>query len=81
VSTRLGSAIRQHRTATGVFAMDFAGALGVSESTLARWEGGSEPSLAQINDIESLLKLRRGELLIEAGFVDPPDKESSQAQA
>ena len=48
MSRRLGSAIHRHRTDIGLFAMDFARALDVSESTLSRWEGGSEPSLEQI---------------------------------
>jgi transcriptional regulator with XRE-family HTH domain len=60
--------------------MDFARALGVSESTLSRWEGGSEPSLEQINDIESLLKLRKGALLIEAGYVDPPGTDGPRSK-
>ncbi len=67
----IGDALRRARTANGVAQDALAPQVGVTQGAVSGWEQGrSEPSLDQIGALEKALGLRRGQLLIEAGYVD-----------
>ena len=68
----MGQAIRLLRERADMTQMELAEATGVAQTQLSRWElDRVVPSLAQVAAIERGLGLRRGRLLVTAGYVDP----------
>ena len=76
----IGEAIRRLRAEANVSQTALAAALDTSQTQISRWElGRATPNLEQISDIEKALELRRGEVLIAAGYVDPKIGDVEQA--
>lgn len=67
---RIGNAIRDARGARSQ--EQLAADLGHRQGTISRWERGAEtPDVESLTRIEAALGLRRGELLLAAGLVEP----------
>ena len=70
-STTLGQAIKMTRTRLGFTQVEIAEALDIPQSHLSRWElDKAVPSLEQVGALEVALGVRRGALLVQAGYVD-----------
>lgn len=77
---RLGPTIRQARQDARLTQVQLAGALGVEQTRLSRWElSKSTPGLLDVVRIEDALELRRGDLLIRAGLVELPVLDAERA--
>lgn len=69
--TAIGVALDRALELTGLSQRTLAERIGVKQPTISKWtRGESEPSLDTIADIEEALGLRRGYLLVDAGYVD-----------
>lgn len=71
-SAQLGDAIRQAAARANVTQKQIAEAVGKDQTTISAWmKGENWPQLSAIPAIEELCGLRPGQILREAGFVEP----------
>lgn len=67
----IGAAAAAYLDAFGLTKTELAKTVGVAGSTLARWFNGTHPiPLDCVPAIEQYLRVPRGRLLIDAGYVD-----------
>lgn len=65
VDLRIGSRVRERRTALGIRQIPFAKQLGVSQANLSRMESGAGWSAAQVSAACAILKCNPSDLMME----------------
>jgi len=82
IAVLLGAAIREVRQDRHESQMQISERLGINQTVLSRWElGRNLPSLVEIELIDDALRLPPGGILIRAGLVELPDRNSAPTAA